>query len=498
MKILNTSSSLPGRFFPFGKQAMIRRIVPLACLLVVLFPHDAPAQKSPKVEDVYRESCASCHGVKLEGGSGGALSDGVWKHGATDEKIATAISEGLPDLGMPSFKEALSPEQIRSLVVYIRENEKSPAASAPPALPGGEVKTERVNYKVEPVVVQGLQTPWALVFLPDGRMLVTERTGRLRIVDATGNLQSDPVEGTPAVVANGQGGLLDVAPAPDFKSSGWIYLAYSAPAPGEPADSKMSMTKLIRGKLTGNHWTDEQTIFEAAPSDYSKAGVHFGSRIVFSNGFVFLSIGDRGAREKAQNLEVPNGKILRLLPDGGIPEDNPFAGRSDALEAVWSYGHRNPQGLALDPRDGSLYETEHGPRGGDEFNLLRKGANYGWPITSFGMNYDGTPVTAITEKEGIQSPLAHWIPCIAPSGLAFYDGNKFPGWKNDFFAGGLRDKGAIRRIRVENGKVIENETVLKGLGRVRDVRCGPDGFLYVVLNSPDRIIRLVPAGSIGE
>jgi glucose/arabinose dehydrogenase len=463
----------------------------LVCLIGAMSP--ALAVKS-KVEDLYRENCASCHGAAMDGGMGGSLADGAWKYGESDGAIAAAISNGIPDAGMPAFKETLSPEEIRSLVVFIREKETAAHRSSAPKRtlsPGEPLQTMYANHLVETVVSSGLETPWALAFLPDGRKLVTERSGRLRILDSNWNLLPEPVEGTPDVVQNGQGGMLDVAPAPDYESTGWIYLSYSAPAPGESPDAKSSMTKVSRGRLSGNRWVDEQTIYEAKPGDYSKGGVHFGSRIAFADGHVFISIGDRGVPEKAQDPALPNGKILRLLPDGGIPGDNPFVGREDALDAVWSWGHRNPQGLAVDTKNGGIYSTEHGPRGGDEFNHIRKGANYGWPLVSFGMNYNGTPVTALTEKEGIEAPLHHWTPSIATCGLAFYDGERFPEWKHDFFAGGLR--GELHRLRLRNGKIIEDEVVLDGAGRVRDVRCGPDGFLYVVLNAPDRIVRLVPA-----
>ena len=452
----------------------------------------ATAGKS-KVEDIYRENCATCHGAALNEGIGGSLADGVWKYGASDREIAAAISDGIADAGMPSFKEALSAEEIRSLVIFIRENEnaaRQSGAPKPKVLPGEPVQTKHGSYIVESVVTSGLETPWALAFLPDGRKLVTEKPGRLRILDENWKLEPEPVAGTPAVVVSSQGGLLDVAPAPDFETSGWIYLSYSAPAPG---DAKSSMTKISRGRIADNKWIDEETIFEADPAFYTSSGVHFGSRIIFDRGFVYFSIGERGDQKKAQDLALPNGKIFRVLPDGKIPADNPFADRKDALAAVWSYGHRNPQGLVVDPRDHAIYETEHGPRGGDEFNRIRKGANYGWPLVGFGMNYNGTPISALTEKEGIEPPLHHWTPSIGTCGLAFYDGDKFPAWKGDFFAGGLR--GSLHRLRVVDGKVTENEVVLEGLGRVRDVRSGPDGFLYVVLNKPDMIVRLVPAGA---
>jgi glucose/arabinose dehydrogenase len=458
---------------------------------LVLFA-GARAMAQVKVEDVYRENCASCHGVEMDGGSGGPLNEGIWKYGASDDEIAASIAAGIPDAGMPAFEKTLPPDSIRALVVYIREKEKAFEKGTQNGLSkisGEPVRTQHTSHIVEKLVTEGLETPWALAFLPDGRKLVTERQGRLRILDAAWKLDPESIRGIPTVVPSNQGGLLDVAPAPDFETSGWIYLSYSAPAPG---DSKIAMTKISRGRIADNKWIDEETIFEANPKHYTKSGVHFGSRIVFDRGHVFFSIGERGDKDKAQDIGLPNGKIYRVLPDGKIPADNPFADRKDALAAVWSYGHRNPQGLVVDPRDHAIYETEHGPRGGDEFNRIRKGANYGWPVASFGMNYNGTPLTALTEKEGFEPPLHHWTPSIATCGLAFYDGDKFPEWKNDFFAGGLQ--GTVHRLRMRDGKVIEDEVVFEGMGRVRDVRCGPDGFLYVVLNNPDRIVRLVPAG----
>jgi aldose sugar dehydrogenase len=471
------------------------------CSLVCFLAATASVSAKSIVDAVYRENCASCHGAELEAGSGGALADGLWKHGGSDHAIADSIAAGIPDAGMPAYGKTLSPEVIRSLVVYIREKESTfQAKEVPPVMPVGVVKTQRGSFVVETVLASGLETPWALAFLPDGRKLVTERPGRLRVIDASWNLVLEPVNGTPQVVQSNQGGLLDVVPAPDFASSGWIYLSYAAPLPrGEPA-SKSSMTKISRGRLIQNRWVDEETIFEADPVHFSTSGVHFGSRLVFDRGDLYFSIGDRGQSPAAQDIAAPNGKILRLHSDGSIPADNPFATRIDALAAVWSYGHRNPQGLVVDPRSHEIYDTEHGPRGGDEFNLIRKGANFGWPLVCFGMNYDGSPLTALTELDGIDAPLYHWTPSIATCGLAFYIGDKFPDWTHDYFVGGLRaggsagprKSGCLQRLRIRAGKVIEAETIFEGLGRVRDVRCGPDGLIYVVLNQPDSIIRLVP------
>jgi len=462
-----------------------------ACLALAAFPVTGLPARPDKANELYLESCASCHGSKLEGGLGGNLADGLWKHGGTDGEITRVISQGLPDLGMPAFEKTLSAEQIRSLVVFLREKEKSTKTeSSPPPRPkeGGAVKSLEHDYKVETVIAGGLKTPWSLAFLPDGHRLVTERSGALRIIDADGNLLPDPVKETPRAIELGQGGMLDVAVSPDFAKDGWIYLAFADPLEGE---KMRAMLKVVRGRIRDHTWADEEVIFQSAPDFYTPAGQHFGTRMVFDRGYLYFIVGERGGKMEVQDITRPNGKIHRVFPDGSIPQDNPFAKDKNAIPSIWSYGHRNPQGLAIDPRDHAIYATEHGPRGGDEFNLIRKGANYGWPVISHGMNYDGSPLTGLTEKEGMEQPLVQWTPSIAACGLACYTGEKFPNWKYDFFAGGLR--GELHRIRVRDGKVVADEILLSGLGRIRDVRTGPDGFLYIVLNQPDRIVRLVPA-----
>lgn len=461
-----------------------------ACFATYLALAGPLLARSDRANDLYLENCASCHGTTADGGMGGSLSDGLWKHGGSDAEIARSISQGLPDLGMPAFQQSLSPEQIRSLVVFLREKEKTAKtqASPPPQPKKGSVKSQEHSYKDETVIDSGLKTPWSLAFLPDGRRLVTERPGALRVIDADGNLQSEPVKGTPRSIELGQGGMLDVAASPDFEKDGWIYLAFADPLEGE---KMRAMLKIVRGRIRDHAWTDEEVIFQAAPDFYTPAGQHFGTRMAFDSGYLYFIVGERGGKMEVQDITRPNGKIYRVFPDGSIPQDNPFAMDKNAIPGIWSYGHRNPQGLAIDPRDHAIYATEHGPRGGDEFNLIRKGANYGWPVISHGMNYDGSPLTGLTEKEGMEQPLVQWTPSIAACGLTCYTGDKFPGWKYDFFAGGLR--GELHRIRVQNGKIVADEILLSGLGRIRDVRTGPDGFLYIVLNQPDRIVRLVPA-----
>jgi aldose sugar dehydrogenase len=361
------------------------------------------------------------------------------------------------------------------------------------------IQTKHERYLIENVVTEGLEIPWAIAFLPDGRRLVTERPGRLRIVNADGTLQREPVRGTPAVIHHGQGGLLEVAPHPDYANNGWIYLGFSdgwqvegrRGENGEKRLSSRTLTAVVRGRIQEGNWVDQEWIYRADSRFYTDAGVHFGTRFVFDQGFLYFVVGERGGMLEAQELTRPNGKIFRLHDDGRVPNDNPFADNPAALPGIWSYGHRNPQGLAQDPRDGLIYSTEHGPRGGDELNLIQRGRNYGWPVVTFGMNYDGSPITAQTEREGIEPPLTYWVPSIAVCGLDFYAGDRFAGWKNDLFVGALRQQ-EVRRLRIQNRKVVEEEIVLKDLGRVRDVAVGPDGFVYVVLNEPHSIIRMVP------
>jgi len=339
-------------------------------------------------------------------------------------------------------------------------------------------------------VVAGLAHPWSVAFLPDGRMLITERPGRLRLVGSDGALASRPVEGLPANVAEqGQGGLLDVALHPKFAENGWVYLSYAA------RDASGVGTEVARGKLAGDRLTEVQTLFRMQPK--SGGGRHFGSRLVFDrDGYLFITLGDRGEQDRAQRLDDHAGKIVRLHDDGRVPADNPFAQRAGAKPEIWSLGNRNVQGAALHPRTGALWAHEHGPQGGDEVNLIRSGVNYGWPVITYGANYGtGTKIGEGTAKPGMAQPLHYWVPSIAPSGMAFYDGERFPRWKGDLFVGALRDQMLVR-LKLDGEKVIKEERMLKGaFGRIRDVRAGPDGLLYLLTDESDgKLIRLEPAG----
>jgi glucose/arabinose dehydrogenase len=336
-------------------------------------------------------------------------------------------------------------------------------------------------------VAEGLEHPWALAFLPDGRILVTERPGRVRIVSPTGRL-SEPLGGVPKVQTGGQGGLLDVAVDPNFTENRLIYLSYAEPGEGGAG------TAVARGRLGEEQLEDVQVIYRQQPK--VEGNGHFGSRLVFAkDGTLFVTQGDRMAyREQAQNLDSGLGKLVRINPDGSIPKDNPFVGKSGVRPEIYSYGHRSMQAAALHPESGQLWTVEHGARGGDELNHPEKGKNYGWPMITYGRDYSGAKIGEGTAKEGMEQPVYYWDPVIAPSGAVWYTGDRYPGWKGSLFVGSLQP-GALVRLVVGNGKVTTEERYLSDVGRVRDVQQGPDGLLYIVTDEDEgRLLRVVPKG----
>jgi len=444
-----------------------------------------------KVEDVYQQNCASCHGARLEGGSGSALLGPVWKHGGDSDSLFKVIRDGVPDTPMIGWG-SLGESTLRALAIYIREQAYAAAQVKPEKRDASAdrkpVVTKEHTYRIE-TVVTGLENPWSLAWLPDGNRLVTERPGRLRILDGKNKL-SAPVKGTPGVFAHGQGGLLDVAVHPDYVRNGWIYLSYSDPR--ELDGSDVSLTAIVRGKIRNGAWVEQEDVFRAPLKFYQTTRHHFGCRIVFDGDHLFFSMGERGRSDHAQDLTRPNGKIHRIYDDGRVPPDNPFVDRKDAWPTIWCYGNRNPQGLVRHPATGDLWETEHGPRGGDELNLIVRGANYGWPKASYGMNYDGSPLTPDTSLPGMMDPVIYWLPSIAASGLAVYEGDAFPKWRNNLLAGGLA-KQEVHRLVLKDHRVVEREVIFSNHGRVRDVRVGPDGLVYVLIDATDgKILRLRP------
>jgi glucose/arabinose dehydrogenase len=337
------------------------------------------------------------------------------------------------------------------------------------------------------IVARGLEHPWGLAFLPDGHLLVTERPGRLRIVDRDGRA-SEPLDGVPKVLARGQGGLLDVTLDPRFADTRLVYLAYAEPGEGGTAG-----TAVARGRLGDGRLEDVRVIYRQQPK--VEGANHFGSRLVFArDGTLFVTQGDRfNYRDQAQDLASGLGKLVRINPDGSVPRDNPFVGRAGARPEIWSYGHRNIQSAALHPQTGQLWTVEHGARGGDELNRPEAGKNYGWPVITYGVDYSGAKIGQGTAKPGMEQPLYYWDPVIAPSGMVFYTGEAFPDWQESILIGSLRP-GLLVRLTLKDGRVAREERYLGDLGeRIRDVRQGPDGLLYLLTDSRDgRILRVMP------
>jgi glucose/arabinose dehydrogenase len=335
-------------------------------------------------------------------------------------------------------------------------------------------------------IVHGLNVPSAIVFLPDGRALVTERAaGVIDVVDVDRRTAAH-VAGVPPVLTGDDAGLHDIVLHPDYRTNGWLYLTYSE---GNP---ERSTTVVDRARLKGDALVDRERIFTA--DAYSEDRYHYGGRLAFANGYLFVSIGDRHHEARAQELTAHAGKILRLFDDGRVPPDNPFAGVKDARGEIWSYGHRNPQGLAFNPRTGELWENEHGPLGGDELNVIEKGANYGWPVISYGWHYEGGPIgQGIVKHEGMMQPRWVWTPAIAPSGPLWYTGNRFPQWRNSILIGAMAGH-QLNRLAIRDGLVVVEERLLNGIGRVRSVAQGNDGFVYLGTDAGD-ILRLVPPPS---
>ena len=347
------------------------------------------------------------------------------------------------------------------------------------------IKTQEHDLRIAEIAT-GLEHPWGLAFLPDGRMLVTERPGRLRVIK-DGRLAAEPVAGLPPIEARGQGGLLDVALHPDFAENRLIYFSYAGSGEGGVS------TEVARGKLADHRLEDVQVIFRQQPK--SKTGRHFGSRLVFDRkGYLYITLGDRGDRQRAQRPDDHAGSVIRLHDDGRIPADNPFIGKQGWQPEKFTLGNRNIQGAALHPRTGELWAHEHGPQGGDEINIIRAGVNYGWPVITYGVNYViGTAIGEGTHKPGLAQPLYYWVPSIAPSGMTFYTGDRFPRWRGDLFVGSLKDRMLVR-LSLDGEQVVGEERFLHdALGRIRDVRQGPDGLLYLLTDENDgALVRLEP------
>ena len=471
----------------------------------------------------YNENCSVCHGENLEGtGQGTPLVGVALRYGESLGEVTASIADGSPAQGMPAWTGILPGTEIRKLAIYVTErradiprddNRRDMAL----AIPGGTVASALHDFRIETFATGPDPYPFSIAPLPDGAFLLTEKMRGLRVVSADG-VPSPLVEDTPKAYADdpddryvsphqGVGWLLDVAPHPDYERNGWIYLQFGDRCSGCNAfDATVSMNRLVRGRIEDGRWVDEELLWRADLEDYTpRADVAAGGRICFDgDGHVYISVGMKGPADYLgiQNLSEPYGKVHRMHDDGRIPMDNPFVDVAGALPTTWTYGHRSTQGLEFNRRTGQLWGTEMGPRGGDEINLLRAGRNYGWPLHSRGVNYDGTPVEwgkelgIAFDPEDIEQPVVDLTPSPAVSSFVFYEGDAFPAWRGHMLVASLR-AADLFRVEVDGDRLVRQETLIEDLARIRDIEVGVDGLVYLVLEHATgwRIVRLVPVAA---
>ncbi|MCV9385953.1 PQQ-dependent sugar dehydrogenase [Reichenbachiella ulvae] len=445
----------------------------------------SPEELTPSViAELYRDNCGGCHGQNLA-----TFVERDWVYGNSSEDLFTSIHDGYAENGMPSYGSALSDEEISAIADYILSEtegvtqemllEDNPDLS-------GIIESEDMNFRLEVLTDEINGVPWGLTQLPNQDLLVTERTGSLYRITTDKSLET--ISGLPSMYTEGQGGLLDIEIHPNFAENNTLYFSYSKI---DPNNQYMLTTAVARAQLQDNALTEVEDIFIALP--YHGTGHHFGSRLQFDeNGYLYVTVGDRGNRDVfPQDLDAMAGKVHRIHDDGSIPADNPFVNGDNPNGSIYSYGIRNPQGLTRHPVTGDIWEGEHGPRGGDEINIIASGNNYGWPVITYGINYDGSPITDLTEMEGMEQPIHYWVPSIAPAGMDFVSGDLYYGWTNDLFVGALSAT-YLHRLIMNGDEVIGHEELLNDIGRVRDVQMGLDGYLYLTVESPGRVIRIVP------
>jgi aldose sugar dehydrogenase len=434
----------------------------------------------------FQENCASCHGTDAT-----AFVQKPWTHGNSRLELLQSMKGGIPNVPNHDFSARLNDKQRLYLADYLLqlmvEQKEARLQAASPK--DNRFASEGMAVVLD-TVARELENPWGMAFLPNNDLLVTERSGKLWRIDAK-TRQKTEITGVPASLAESQGGLLDIELHPRFESNKVIYLTYSKYK--DSLDAQYSTTAVFRGNLQGDSLVGGRDIFVALP--YTKTRYHYGSRLEFDRqNYLFVSVGDRGMQDSfPQRLDKFHGKIHRIHDDGSIPDDNPFVGIAGAVPSIWSYGHRNPQGLAIHPITGVLWETEHGPRGGDEVNMVQRGFNYGWPVVSYGTHYDGRSFTEVTTKEGIAGPMDYWVPSIAPCGLVFCMSERYPAWQGDLLAGSLRFKYLDRcDIGPDGQGLLGHEALLPQLGRMRCIATDREGYLYVAVEEPGYIFRLKP------
>lgn len=472
--------------------------------------------------DSFQQHCANCHGPDLQGTSSGPTLHGPMQHGTTVAELFQDISNGTPAKGMPSFQHSLTPTEIKGIAIYVAERRVDQRFTEMQVdrqivIPVDPIITQQHALRLE-VVTDALHAKtYAVAPLPDGDFLVTEKLQGLRKVSADGSV-SELIRGAPTGFGKGielygldagAGHIMDVALHPDYKNNGWVYLHYGhrcedCNAAARESVLPVSMNRVIRGRIRDDRWVDEQVIWEAESWAYSSMpDTAAGGRLAFDgDGYLFMSIGLKGLSnfKGPQDLQSPYGKIMRLHDDGRIPSDNPFVGQAGALPEIWTYGHRSPQGLEYDRRTHRLWGTEHGPRGGDEINLLQPGRNYGWPLSSKGMDYNltaveyGKDLNLEFDEEDIEQPAFDLTPSPAVSNLTVYEGQQFPRWQHNLIVGSLKASDLFR-LEVVDGRVVHAETIITDLARIRDVESGPKGFIYLLLENAagGMLVRMVPA-----
>lgn len=440
---------------------------------------------------VYKNHCAGCHGAQLQGSSAPALLKKDWKHGGDRPSVIRTIRNGVPSTEMMRFAGLLSEKEIEAVADFIVNAQNAPNLIKKTNLPL-QVKTKQYTLNIEKLVIEGLAGPWGIEFIDANRALITGKNGDLYAL-VNGKLDPQPITGLPKTYATDLvGGMMDLALDPDYKTNGWIYIGFSYNPQNSPDKKTAGMTKIVRGKVRDHQWVEQQTLFQVPDSLLVTGGTRWGCRLFFDKqGYLYFTIGDMNRAGDSQILSRPSGKIYRINPDGSIPKDNPLYGQANTLQAIYSWGNRNVQGLAQHPVTGVLYASEHGPQGGDELNILKKGANYGWPVITYGIDYNGSIVSSETHRSGMEQPITYWTPSIAVSAIEFVTGRRFPRWQNNLLVAALKFE-EIRRLVVRSDKVIEQEVLLKGYGRVRDLKIGPDGALYVLTNTPDALLRITP------
>jgi glucose/arabinose dehydrogenase len=459
----------------------------LALVAAILISTAVAAQSG---EQVYQTYCTGCHGADLQGSAvAKPLIKKTWDHGGDRASLIKTIRNGIPSTEMAQWSNILTAKEISAVADFILKAQKTSDKAKQPQK-SLKVETKLYKLNIQRLVTKGLKSPWGIEFVDANRALITENTGGLRWM-IKGKIDTQPIIGTPKTYAyDAYGGMMDLALDPDYSKNGWIYIAFSYNNENSTDKNAPGMTKVVRGKVKDHQWVEEQLLFKVHDSLRVVGGMRWGCRLLFDKqGYLYFSIGDMNRGDDSQVLSRPAGKVYRINPDGSIPKDNPLVGHPNELQAIYSWGNRNVQGLAQHPVTGVIYMSEHGPKGGDELNILKNGANYGWPVITYGIDYDGSIISNETHKEGMEQPVTYWTPSIAVSAIEFVNPKIFPLWKNNLIVSALAFQ-EIRRLVIDGDRVTEQEILLKGYGRVRDVKFGFDGALYVLTNAPDAVLRI--------